>query len=285
VFRAASLTGAAVAGAAAIPAVDILCYLNRFISPDTIIPDFENPQSLNRYSYVQNNPVRFVDPSGHTVRSALDLIRAHSDDIKSIAGKHNIDPVLLAGVVFAENRNDYNWIRGQDWSGIFTLCFFGGPELKNVVSPLVKKNPSTGITEVSVAVATMMDNPELVPDDYGDMIWEERSKLHLQIAASLSSNERQSILDKLSDPKVSLEYSAKYLSFLSSYRDYSNNYALWLSEYNRGLSNWDTTTEYGRRVDIYRKNIEYVLNWQVPQSCEDYGCDVDLDHFLYGELP
>jgi hypothetical protein len=149
----------------------------------------------------------------------------------------------------------------------------------------VKKNPSTGITEVSVAVATMMDNPELVPDDYGDMIWEERSKLHLQIAASLSSNERQSILDKLSDPKVSLEYSAKYLSFLSSYRDYSNNYALWLSEYNRGLSNWDTTTEYGRRVDIYRKNIEYVLNWQVPQSCEDYGCDVDLDHFLYGELP
>jgi RHS repeat-associated protein len=31
-------------------------YLNRFISPDTIIPDFENPQSLNRYSYVVNNP-------------------------------------------------------------------------------------------------------------------------------------------------------------------------------------------------------------------------------------
>jgi RHS repeat-associated protein len=31
-------------------------YLNRFISPDTIIPDFRNPQSLNRYSYVVNNP-------------------------------------------------------------------------------------------------------------------------------------------------------------------------------------------------------------------------------------
>ncbi len=40
-------------------------YLNRFISPDTIIPDPANPQSLNRYSYVLNNPLKYVDPMGH----------------------------------------------------------------------------------------------------------------------------------------------------------------------------------------------------------------------------
>ncbi len=40
-------------------------YLNRFISPDTIIPDPANPQSLNRYSYVLNSPLRYTDPSGH----------------------------------------------------------------------------------------------------------------------------------------------------------------------------------------------------------------------------
>jgi len=40
-------------------------YLNRFISPDTIIPDPANPQSLNRYSYVFNNPLKYVDSSGH----------------------------------------------------------------------------------------------------------------------------------------------------------------------------------------------------------------------------
>jgi RHS repeat-associated protein len=39
----------------------------RFISPDTIIPDPTNPQSLNRYSYVYNNPVRHRDGSGHCV--------------------------------------------------------------------------------------------------------------------------------------------------------------------------------------------------------------------------
>ena len=40
-------------------------YLNRFLSPDTIVPDPTNPQSLNRYSYVLNNPLRYTDPSGH----------------------------------------------------------------------------------------------------------------------------------------------------------------------------------------------------------------------------
>ena len=39
--------------------------LGRFISADTIVPEPSNPQSWNRYSYVMNNPVRYVDPSGH----------------------------------------------------------------------------------------------------------------------------------------------------------------------------------------------------------------------------
>ena len=40
-------------------------YLNRWIQPDTIVPDPGNPQSLNRYSYVLNNPLRYSDSSGH----------------------------------------------------------------------------------------------------------------------------------------------------------------------------------------------------------------------------
>ncbi len=39
--------------------------LGRFLSPDSIIPGAANPQNLNRYSYVLNNPLRYVDPTGH----------------------------------------------------------------------------------------------------------------------------------------------------------------------------------------------------------------------------
>ncbi len=40
-------------------------YINRFVSPDTIIPDPANPQSFNRYSYVNNRPLVATDPTGH----------------------------------------------------------------------------------------------------------------------------------------------------------------------------------------------------------------------------
>lgn len=37
----------------------------RFVSPDTIVPNPYNPQDLNRYTYVTNNPLTFSDPTGH----------------------------------------------------------------------------------------------------------------------------------------------------------------------------------------------------------------------------
>ena len=39
--------------------------LGRFIQPDTMVEDFSNPQALNRYSYVLNNPINRIDPTGH----------------------------------------------------------------------------------------------------------------------------------------------------------------------------------------------------------------------------
>jgi RHS repeat-associated protein len=41
--------------------------LGRFISPDTIVPDPTDPQDLNRYTYAKNNPMRYTDPTGHSI--------------------------------------------------------------------------------------------------------------------------------------------------------------------------------------------------------------------------
>jgi RHS repeat-associated protein len=40
--------------------------LGRFIQPDNIIPSPANPQTWNRYSYVYNNPIALIDPTGRS---------------------------------------------------------------------------------------------------------------------------------------------------------------------------------------------------------------------------
>ncbi len=45
--------------------------IGRFIQADTIVPEPGNPQSLNRYSYVLNNPLKYTDPTGHFTYAAV----------------------------------------------------------------------------------------------------------------------------------------------------------------------------------------------------------------------
>jgi RHS repeat-associated protein len=58
--------------------------LGRFLQADTIVPNPANQQSLNRYSYVLNNPLKYTDPTGHLaegeygqgdVKQTLELLR------------------------------------------------------------------------------------------------------------------------------------------------------------------------------------------------------------------
>jgi len=49
-----------------------LPYLNRWIQPDSIIPDPGISQAWNRFSYVNINPVRYNDPTGHYLCEGLD---------------------------------------------------------------------------------------------------------------------------------------------------------------------------------------------------------------------
>jgi RHS repeat-associated protein len=41
--------------------------LRRFVTPDPFVTEPFNPQGLNRYSYVQNNPLTYTDPSGFDI--------------------------------------------------------------------------------------------------------------------------------------------------------------------------------------------------------------------------
>ena len=76
--------------------------IGRFISADTIVPDFDNPQSYNRYSYVLNNPLKYNDPTGH------------SDD----AGDNNGDTEAFGrGAQAEDNPDDVGGIAVDDSIG------------------------------------------------------------------------------------------------------------------------------------------------------------------------
>lgn len=44
--------------------------MGRFISPDDFGGHLEDPQTLNRYTYVRNNPLRYTDPTGHDLQES-----------------------------------------------------------------------------------------------------------------------------------------------------------------------------------------------------------------------
>ena len=53
--------------------------LGRFMQPDPLIGDLENPQSLNRYAYALNNPLRYTDVSGYAPGDAV-TVRINEGD-------------------------------------------------------------------------------------------------------------------------------------------------------------------------------------------------------------
>ena len=81
----------------------------RFIQPDTIVPEPGNPQSLNRYAYVNNNPLRFADPSGYDPLDA-----AWQEEFRAVHGREpSAEDVLirLFSIAFPDE-----W----DWNAFYT---------------------------------------------------------------------------------------------------------------------------------------------------------------------
>ena len=101
--------------------------LARFISADTIAPDLRDPQSLNRYAYVRNNPLHYSDPTGHDLWDDIgdafsDAVNAVSDAVGEVAkglddlgplgavlevGLQAVDPVMGTWVMTQSEQGRY----------------------------------------------------------------------------------------------------------------------------------------------------------------------------------
>ena len=68
--------------------------MGRFSSPDDGTDvNFNNPQSLNRYSYVHSNPLINIDPFGHSTQTAAngDVLAVYDDDDLGVYRHGDID--------------------------------------------------------------------------------------------------------------------------------------------------------------------------------------------------
>ncbi len=62
------------------------------------MPGAENPQSFNRFSYVNNNPVNFIDPGGHSFWNTLGNILNTISNIGSSAAIFMVGSAIGSGV-------------------------------------------------------------------------------------------------------------------------------------------------------------------------------------------
>jgi hypothetical protein len=93
--------------------------LGRFISADTIVPDPSNPQRLNRFSYTRNNPLKYIDPSGH-----VDCDKSqHGNDCQS-SSAHEKEQADAYNNLCAYDRTSCQW--GADAGEVAALLAIGG---------------------------------------------------------------------------------------------------------------------------------------------------------------
>jgi RHS repeat-associated protein len=84
--------------------------IGRFISADSIVQSPTNPQTLNRYSYALNNPLKYVDPTGHEV----EIMGHNVDDIYNGSDDLYFWYLSNAGSDFWKLFSAYDTIRSTD---------------------------------------------------------------------------------------------------------------------------------------------------------------------------
>jgi len=85
-------------------------HTRRFTQPDDIIQNIYNPQSLNRYSYVLNNPLRYTDPTGHLIQIPIALYLYASALTASPDLQTDIQFLSMALSDYKQNPNEENSI-------------------------------------------------------------------------------------------------------------------------------------------------------------------------------
>ena len=89
-------------------------YINRFLQPDSVIPNLYNPQSLNRYSYVTNRPVNFNDPTGYRLDDGCEDYGCDFGTSSSTLSSSSYTPTPAGGNGQSDDEDPDDILGGND---------------------------------------------------------------------------------------------------------------------------------------------------------------------------
>ena len=122
--------------------------MNRFSQKDVVRGSVVQPGSLNRYSYVQNDPVNFIDPSGQSLKSVWNSVKSAAKNVvtsvKNTASKVVSTVKNVATTVSNAAKSAYNQVK----TAVSNVFNGGGNTTSSGVSYTAS---STGISHIPIA--------------------------------------------------------------------------------------------------------------------------------------
>ena len=100
-------------------------HIGRFIQPDTIVPNPGDAQAFDRYAYVLNNPLKYVDPTGHQAVCTMDAQNNMQCNDNAVTGGQTLT------IDLADEPQSFN----PDGTGFFMTM--GGLLVGSLAVPLI----------------------------------------------------------------------------------------------------------------------------------------------------
>lgn len=138
-------------------------------------------------------PSYVVDLTTTSEDEAMDLIYKNTDDIFRYSRMYNIDPSILASCIYTEQVNNVNIVD----------CF------DDVAAKYCNLDTSIGISQVKVSTAKLLLDNNYISNGFND------DSLPL-VNDYPNSDDRNQIIDSLTDDSKNIQYAAAYLNYLAT---------------------------------------------------------------------